>query len=37
MGGASLDSPKSKRVLEADKTKLQLRMLLKGAYSINQS
>lgn len=37
MGGASLDSPKSKRAIEADKTKLQLRMLLKGAYSLNQN
>ena len=33
MGGNCLDSTKSERVKEAEKTKLQLRMLLKGAYS----
>lgn len=34
MGGVCLDSTKSERNAETEKTKLQLRMLLKGAYSI---
>ncbi len=33
MGGVSLDASKSIREKEAEKTKLQLRMLLKGAYA----
>ncbi|KZY76238.1 DNA-binding transcriptional regulator FabR, partial [Oleiphilus sp. HI0068] len=34
MGGNCLDATKTERTKEADKTKLQLRMLLKGAYSL---